>query len=89
MGLCWFVIVCTGIPPSNIIPEAAVDRTQVAMFWAFANSTCSLELASSSYGLILSFAQVGAFFGSTVATYAEVRFRFAHRHFMCTAVKVY
>mmetsp|Transcript_17082 Transcript_17082/g.22154 ORF Transcript_17082/g.22154 Transcript_17082/m.22154 type:complete len:484 (-) Transcript_17082:182-1633(-) len=44
----------------------------VAMFWAFANSTCSLELASCSYGLIIAFAQLGAFFGSTIATKADI-----------------
>jgi hypothetical protein len=38
------------------------------MFWAFANSTCSLELAKCSYGLIIAFAQLGALAGSTLAT---------------------
>jgi AAA family ATP:ADP antiporter len=40
----------------------------VALFWAFANSTTSLELAEASYGLILAMAQIGAIMGSTVAT---------------------
>ena len=42
----------------------------VALFWAFANSTCGLDLAEASYGVIISFAQLGAVAGSTTATYA-------------------
>jgi len=40
----------------------------MATFWSFANSTLSLEVAESYYGLIISCAQVGAIGGSTVAT---------------------
>lgn len=41
------------------------------MFWAFTNSSVHLEGAKSFYGLILAGAQVGAIFGSTLATNAE------------------
>mmetsp|Transcript_68557 Transcript_68557/g.155023 ORF Transcript_68557/g.155023 Transcript_68557/m.155023 type:complete len:582 (+) Transcript_68557:147-1892(+) len=44
----------------------------VAFFWAFANSTCSLELAESGYGLVIAFAQLGAVAGSTLATLATL-----------------
>ena len=39
----------------------------VAMFWSFTNSIMDLEQAKGGYGLILSFAQVGAIGGSTLA----------------------
>lgn len=42
-----------------------------AMFWAFTNSSVHLEGAKSYYGLILAGAQVGAIFGSTLATKAQ------------------
>jgi AAA family ATP:ADP antiporter len=41
------------------------------MFWAFTNSSVHLEGAKSYYGLILAGAQIGAIFGSTLATKAE------------------
>mmetsp|Transcript_8983 Transcript_8983/g.28516 ORF Transcript_8983/g.28516 Transcript_8983/m.28516 type:complete len:546 (+) Transcript_8983:43-1680(+) len=43
----------------------------VALFWAFTNATIDLEDAKSSYGLIVAFAQLGAIFGSTLATQAR------------------
>ena len=43
----------------------------VALFWAFTNASVDLEEAKSSYGLIVAFAQVGAIFGSTLATQAR------------------
>uniref|UniRef100_A0A7S3JRE1 ADP,ATP carrier protein n=1 Tax=Aureoumbra lagunensis TaxID=44058 RepID=A0A7S3JRE1_9STRA len=43
----------------------------VALFWAFTNASIDLESAKSSYGLIVAFAQLGAIFGSTLATKAS------------------
>ena len=43
----------------------------VALFWAFTNASLNLEEAKSTYGLIIAFAQVGAVFGSTMATQAS------------------
>ncbi|KAJ8609887.1 hypothetical protein CTAYLR_007500 [Chrysophaeum taylorii] len=43
----------------------------VALFWAFTNASIDLEDAKSSYGLIVAFAQLGAIFGSTLATQAR------------------
>lgn len=40
-------------------------------FWAFTNASIELEDAKSSYGLIVAFAQLGAIFGSTLATQAR------------------
>lgn len=42
----------------------------VALFWSFTNSIMDLEQAKGAYGLIIAFAQVGAIFGSTLATTA-------------------
>lgn len=50
----------------------------VALFWAFTNASIDLEDAKSSYGLIVAFAQVGAIFGSTLATQA----RYLHISFL-------
>jgi len=43
----------------------------VALFWAFTNSICDLDEAKSSYGLIIAMAQIGAFSGSTLATFVS------------------
>ena len=40
----------------------------VALFWSFTNSNMNLEQAKGGYGLIISFAQLGAILGSTIAT---------------------
>lgn len=50
----------------------------VALFWAFTNASIELEDAKSSYGLVVAFAQVGAIFGSTLATQA----RYLHISFL-------
>jgi len=42
----------------------------VRLFWAFVNSTISLEGAKAAYGLIIAGAQIGSVMGPTVATLA-------------------
>jgi AAA family ATP:ADP antiporter len=46
----------------------AYGSLMVALFWSFTNSIMDLEQAKGAYGLIISFAQVGAILGSTLAT---------------------
>ena len=43
----------------------------VSLFWSFTNSIMNFEQAKGSYGLIIAIAQLGAIFGSTVATHAN------------------
>ena len=43
----------------------------VALFWAFTNATMDPATAESAYGLVVAFAQLGAIFGSTLATQAK------------------
>lgn len=40
----------------------------VTLFWSFTNSVMDLEEAMGAYGLIIAIAQIGAIFGSTLAT---------------------
>lgn len=61
----------------------------VALFWAFTNASIDLEDAKSSYGLIVAFAQLGAIFGSTLATQARslhISFLFVVGGFSCLVV---
>lgn len=44
----------------------------VATFWSFANSTLTLKAAKTYYGFIIAMAQIGAFGGSTVATFRSI-----------------
>jgi AAA family ATP:ADP antiporter len=46
----------------------AYGSLMVALFWSFTNSIMDLEQAKGAYGLIISFAQIGAILGSTLAT---------------------
>ncbi|KAJ1451713.1 hypothetical protein M885DRAFT_529150 [Pelagophyceae sp. CCMP2097] len=61
----------------------------VALFWAFCNASIELEEAKSSYGLIVAFAQLGAIFGSTLATQVElfhISFLYSLGGVMCLGV---
>lgn len=49
----------------------AYGSLSVALFWSFTNSIMDLEQAKGAYGLIIAIAQVGAVFGSTLATNAS------------------
>lgn len=48
----------------------AYGSLMTALFWSFTNSIMDLEQAKGAYGLIIAIAQVGAIFGSTLATTA-------------------
>lgn len=57
------------------LPSALLDGAYcagffvaVALFWAFSNSTLNLEQAKAGYGFLISVAQLGAIFGSTLVT---------------------
>lgn len=44
----------------------------VALFWSFTNSVIDLEEAKGAYGLMIALGQLGALFGSTLATSADL-----------------